>query len=56
MTDERREISVTELAKAKEQGLNYILDNVEVEGVAVIKDKHGNVKGELKITRIDEDD
>lgn len=50
----RREISLDDLADAKKRGLDHILDNMEVKGVAVIKDKHGNVKGKLNLTRIND--
>lgn len=48
----RQEITVADIAKAKEKGLNFILDNMKVKGTAVIRGKDGKIKGELKLTEI----
>lgn len=42
--------------RIKKHGPKMALENVQVEGVAVIKDKDGNVKRTLKITNIELED
>lgn len=51
----RVQITLEEAIEAKKKGLNFVLDNIQVQGVAVIKDKDGNVKGEMELTSIQED-
>jgi len=40
--------------KGKGKGFDFILDNLEVKGNIVVRDKNGNVKRNLKVTRIDD--
>ena len=42
--------------RIKKHGPKMAIENVQVEGVAVIKDKDGNVKRTLKITNIELED
>lgn len=54
MAGDRKEISLGELqSRARKQGANVALADVQVEGVAVIRDKDGNIKGKMKITSIE---
>jgi len=53
MTD-RKTITLEELdKKIQKQGPNVALQNVQITGVAVIKDKDGNIKSEMKITSLE---
>lgn len=53
MTD-RKEISLGELnQRIEKQGVNVAMANVQVSGVAVIKDKDGNIKSEMKIISLE---
>jgi len=49
MNDERKDITLAEVADAQRKGLDFILDNLEVTAVVTIKDKHGNVKSKVKV-------
>ena len=51
MSEERRIVSPEELVQRK--GDHAFLDQLQVQGTAVIKDKDGNIKSELKITSIE---
>jgi len=42
---ERKEITIAQLSEARQKGLDYILDNIEVKAVVTVKDKNGKVKG-----------
>jgi CheY-specific phosphatase CheX len=55
MTEDRKEITLEQVAEAKRKGLDFILDNLEVKGVAVIKGKDGKIKGQMELTSIKED-
>lgn len=51
---DRREISLNELDRRIQQhGPRVAMQNVQVRGVAVIKDKDGNVKSEMQITSLE---
>ena len=50
-----RELTLDEVAEAKRKGLDYIIDNIQVKGVAVIRGKDGEIKGEIELTRITEE-
>lgn len=52
MSKERKIITVQEVAAAKRKGLNFILENIEAKGSALIRDKHGKVKGKLRLENI----
>jgi hypothetical protein len=49
MSKERKTITVQEVAEAKRRGLNFILENLEAKGSAVIRGKDGKVKGKVKL-------
>ena len=52
---ERKEISLQELddiAHGKSK-TNITMDMIQVEGIAVIKDKDGNIKGRMNIVSLD---
>ena len=45
MSEDRKEITLAEMNEAVSNGLDYILDNIEVKAVVTVKDKNGEVKG-----------
>ena len=50
----RKEITAEELDERIERhGPNVAMSNVRVTGIAVIKDKDGNIKQELKISSLE---
>ena len=49
----RKEISIEELANIQKNGPNAAIQDVQVNGLVVIKDKDGNVKGELQIVSLE---
>ena len=53
MPEERKTITVQEVAEAKRRGLNFILDNLEAKGSAVIRGKDGKMKGKIELGDID---
>ncbi len=54
MTNERREINLNELEEIIERdGPEVAMSKVQVRGIAVIKDKDGNVKSEMEITSLE---
>ncbi len=52
MSDQRKteDISLDEFIRRQNAGLNYRLEDIQVRGTAVIRDKHGKVKGELTLS------
>jgi hypothetical protein len=51
---DRKEITLDELAeRIQKQGPNVVMGQVRVSGIAVIKDKDGNIKSEMKITSLE---
>jgi hypothetical protein len=51
---DRKEITLDELAeRIQKQGPNVVMGQVKVSGIAVIKDKDGNIKSEMKITSLE---
>jgi len=55
MAEDRKEISLADVADAQRKGLNHVLDNLEVSGTVVVRDSDGNIKGEFELTKIEED-
>ena len=53
---ERKEITLEDLQEAELNGLSHILDNLEVTGTAVVRDKDGYNKGEIELTSIKSED
>ena len=54
---EQVQVTLEELIEArKKKGLDFVLDDIEVQGIATIKDKDGNIKGEFELTNIDKED
>ena len=51
-SEERREITIAELAAMKQRGM--ALTDVKVSGMIRVIDKDGNVKAELPIERIED--
>lgn len=52
-----KEISLEELdRRIQKHGPRVAMKNVHVSGVAVIKDKDGNIKSEMKITSLEFND
>ena len=52
----RREVTLEELAAAKERGDNAFLSTVKAKGVCTIFDKDGNVKSTFNVETIDHGD
>lgn len=52
MSEERRVVSPEEFVKRKNDPV--FMSQIKVQGTAVIRDKDGNVKSELKITSIED--
>ncbi len=50
--DDRKEITVAQLADAHRKGLDFILDNIEVTAKVTVKDKDGNVKGKFNMRNV----
>ena len=52
--DDRKEITLDELkARKKKQGSTGVMADLQVEGIATIIDKDGNVKSRMKITSLE---
>ncbi len=51
--EDRKEITVAQLADARRKGLNFILDNLEITAVATVRDKDGNVKGKFDMRNVE---
>ena len=51
MTEETRVVSPEEVLKRKDDPV--FMGQLKVQGTAVIRDKDGNIKGEMQITSLD---
>lgn len=54
MDEEREEISLEKLAQQMKAGKTHLLDQIQVRGTAVIRDKDGNVKSTLELTNLED--
>lgn len=52
---DRKEITMAELSDAVRNGINKILENVEVKATVVVRDKDGNIKRKLTTEEVEFD-